>query len=95
MSPAAANNDPPWLSPQLLGLTSLLLDSHQRLYGQPLLRAQGSRLAAQELFVLDRVVLCHDGAADPRFIYANRAALQLFKRNWQEMVGLPDRKSVV
>ncbi|NBQ22250.1 MAG: MEKHLA domain-containing protein [Synechococcaceae bacterium WB6_3B_236] len=93
MSPAAATNDPPWLSPQILGLTSLVLDSHQRLYGQPLLRAQGSRLAAQELFVLDRVVLCHDGSADPRFIYANRAALQLFKRSWPQMVGLPSRLS--
>ena len=83
----------PWLSPQLLGLTALLLESHQRLFQRPLVRSSGIRLAAQELFVLDQVVLCHDGSEDPRFLYANRAALQLFSRNWEQMVGMPSRLS--
>ena len=82
-----------WLSPQLLGLTALLLESHQRLFQRPLIRSQSIRLAAQELFVLDQVVLCHDGSEDPRFLYANRAALQLFSRNWEQMVGMPSRLS--
>jgi hypothetical protein len=85
--------DPPWLSPQSLGLVALILQTHQKFFGRPLIRAQGSRLAAQELFVLDQVVLCHNGADDPCFIYANRAALMLFKRSWDEMVGLPSRLS--
>ena len=56
-----------WLSPQVLGLTALLLDSHRRLFNRPLLRSKGIRLAAQELFVLDQVVLCHDGSdGEPR-----------------------------
>ena len=83
----------PWLSPQLLGLTALLLESHTRLFQRPLIRSQSIRLAAQELFVLDQVVLCHDGSDDPRFLYANRAALQLFSRNWEQMVGMPSRLS--
>ena len=83
----------PWLSPQLLGLTALLLESHQRLFQSPLVRSSGIRLAAQELFVLDQVVLCHDGSEDPRFLYANRAALQLFSRNCEQMVGMPSRLS--
>jgi len=83
----------PWLSPQLLGLTALLLESHQRLFQRPLLRSPSIRLAAQELFVLDQVVLCHDGSEDPCFLYANRAALRLFSRNWEQMVGLPSRLS--
>ena len=82
-----------WLTPQVLGLTALLLDSHRRLFDRPLLRSKGVRLAAQELFVLDQVVLCHDGSEDPCFLYANRAALQLFSRSWDEMVGLPSRLS--
>ena len=86
-------SDPPWLSPALLRLTTLLLESHERLYGRPLVQARGSRLAAQELFVLDRVVLCHDGGSDPVFTYANRAALTLFERPWSAMVGLPSRFS--
>ena len=90
MSEAA---EAPWLSPQLFGLTALLLESHQRLFQRPLVRSTGIRLAAQELFVLDQVVLCHDGSEDPRFLYANRAALQLFSRNWEQMVGMPSRLS--
>ena len=90
MSEAA---EAPWLSPQLLGLTALLLESHQRLFQRPLVRSTGIRLSAQELFVLDQVVLCHDGSEDPRFLYANRAALQLFSRNWEQMVGMPSRLS--
>ena len=90
MSEAA---EAPWLSPQLLGLTALLLESHQRLFQRPLVRSTGIRLAAQELFVLDQVVLCHDGSEDPRFLYANRAALQLFSRNWEQMVGMSSRLS--
>ena len=43
--------------------------------------------------MLDQVVLCHDGSEDPRFLYANRAALQLFSRNWEQMVGMPSRLS--
>ena len=37
------------------------------------------------------VVLAHDGSADPRLIYANRAALLLWRRPWSAMVGLPSR----
>jgi hypothetical protein len=42
------------------------------------------------------VVLAHDGAdpsADPgpRLIYANRAALRLWRRHWAELVGMPSR----
>ncbi|WP_416233302.1 MEKHLA domain-containing protein [Cyanobium gracile] len=47
--------------------------------------------AAQELFVATTVVLAHDGSADPRLIYANRAALLLWRRPWSAMVGLPSR----
>lgn len=37
------------------------------------------------------MVLAHDGADDPRLIYANRAALTLWRRPWSTMVGLPSR----
>ena len=38
-------------------------------------------------------VLTHDTAADPVFIYANRAAQALFEYRWDEIVGLPSRLS--
>jgi hypothetical protein len=61
---------------------------------------QGSeqRLLAQELFATDTVVLAHDGAPldageGPRLIYANRAALRLWRRNWGSMVGMPSSRT--
>ena len=55
-------------------------------------------LLAQELFATDTVVLAHDGAPldqgeGPRLIYANRAALQLWRRDWATMVGLPSSRT--
>ncbi|KAJ9526198.1 hypothetical protein QJQ45_009663 [Haematococcus lacustris] len=42
-------------------------------------------------------LLMHDrfqeGVTDPRFIYANRAALSLFEASWSELIGCPSRKS--
>ncbi len=89
--------EPPWLSPTALAWTERILSSHQRAFGRPLLAGTGPprdrRQAAQELFAATTVVLAHDGGADPRFVYANRAALRLWQRPWREMVGLPSRLS--
>jgi hypothetical protein len=91
MTPA----EPPWLTPHGLRLARRLLLSHERAFGVPLLPgldpAHEQRLAAQALFAADRVVLAHDEAADPRLIYANRAALRLWRRRWDTMVGMPSR----
>jgi MEKHLA domain len=38
-------------------------------------------------------VLAHDTAADPRFIYGNRAAQALFEYSWAELTALPSRLS--
>jgi hypothetical protein len=74
---------------------ALILESHRAAFGAPLVAgidAQANpRLAAQEVFAADRAVLAHDGAADPRLIYANAVALRLWRRRWEEMVGLPSR----
>ena len=89
--------DPPWLSAASQTWVTQLLRSHREAFGRPLwagLEAgRDSRQAAQELFAAASVVLAHDGAADPRFVYANRAALILWRRTWPEMVGLPSRLS--
>ena len=89
--------DPPWLSAASQAWVTQLLRSHREAFGRPLwagLEAgRDSRQAAQELFAAASVVLAHDGAADPRFVYANRAALILWRRTWPEMVGLPSRLS--
>src|SRR5690606_18089627 len=48
---------------------------------------------AETLYLAPQALLCHDGAADPRFIYANAHAQQLWQRTWTEFIGLPSRLS--
>lgn len=87
--------DPPWLSPASIALAERILVSHSPAFGGPLLAGVGSgrsaRQRAQELFAASVVVLAHDGGQDPRLLYANRAALRLWRRRWGEMVGMPSR----
>ena len=98
--------EPSWLAPQAIGLARCLIDSHGQALGRPLLATPAGRdpdrsnprLLAQELFAVDTVVLAHDGAPldqgeGPRLIYANRAALRLWRRNWDAMVGLPSSRT--
>lgn len=90
----SAASEAPWLTAGSLANAGLILEGHRRTWGTPLLALRpGSpaRLQAQELFALATVVLAHDGADDPRLIYANRAALALWRRDWPTMVGLHSR----
>ncbi|MFM8604011.1 MAG: MEKHLA domain-containing protein [Cyanobium sp.] len=90
----------PWLSDAAIERAQAILRSHEQTFGRPLLAGVGPgrcpRQAAQELFAAAVVVLAHDGAdpgedPGPRLIYANRAALRLWRRSWGEMVGMPSR----
>ncbi|MFM7464211.1 MAG: MEKHLA domain-containing protein [Cyanobium sp.] len=87
--------EPPWLEPPALEVVALILETHKLAFGRPLVAGTDPRcnlrLAAQEMFAADQAVLAHDGAEDPRLIYANAAALRLWRRPWAEMIGLPSR----
>jgi hypothetical protein len=86
--------EPPWLSPRGLADADRILLGHERAYGSPLLAGGAHRplrLRAQELFAATGVVLAHDGGDDPRLIYANAAALRLWRRPWSTLVGMPSR----
>ncbi|MEB3302976.1 MAG: MEKHLA domain-containing protein [Cyanobacteriota bacterium] len=88
-------NEPPWLEEPALEVVRLLLGSHQAAFGRPLLAGihppVNPRQAAQDVFAADQAVLAHDGSTDPRLIYANAAAIRLWRRPWEEMIGLPSR----
>jgi PAS domain S-box-containing protein len=73
----------------------LLLASHERVTGRPLIdRDAGEQASAQYLYAeAPFCLLAHDGAADPRFVYANHAAQSRFGYGWDEFVGLPSRLS--
>merc|ERR1711995_182281 len=85
----------PWLSAEKRGLAALLLSSHQRAFGMPLIATarpgQSTRLCCQELFSSSFPVLAHGIDDDPLVVYANAAALQLWGRRWADMVGMPSK----
>lgn len=71
---------------------ALLTGSFLRLVGRPLIPEPDygpDWLYVQAPFA----VLAHDTSADPRFVYANRAAQRAFGYDWQEVVGMPSRLS--
>jgi hypothetical protein len=74
----------PWLGSAQQQLATVILRSHQSGFGVPLLAGlrpdQPALQQAQALFAAPRVVLAHDGANDPRLIYANGQALALWRR---------------
>lgn len=95
----------PWLTNDKQQLVNQLLSSHQTAFGRALLTAQhtlqnsqlqnspeqNSPAESQQLFALPIPVLAHDGGTDPKLTYANAAALELWKLNWQDMIGMPSR----
>jgi len=86
----------PWLTAEVERIARRIVASHTLGFGHPLLASRDPAHLAQELFQLDTVVLAHDGAdpdgdPGPRLIYANAAALRLWRRPWREQIGLPSR----
>lgn len=69
----------------------LLVGSYARLVGTPLVAPSAD--AAWLYHDAPFAVLAHDNAADPTFIYANRAAQTCFEYSWDEFVTLPSRLS--
>jgi hypothetical protein len=70
---------------------ALLTGSYKRLVGAPLVPEgkDAGWLYAEAPFA----VVAHDTGADPKFIYANKAAQACFDYGWEEMIGLPSRLS--
>ena len=86
----------PWLTPELHTIAQRIVAGHAAGFGTALLAPVDPAHLAAELFALDTLVLAHDGAdpdgdPGPRLIYANSAALGLWRRPWAEQIGLPSR----
>lgn len=84
----------PWLTPDSASLVERFVASHRQLTGRdiPGLSSHESDLAAKA-YNAPIVLLAHDGAADPRFTYANRQAQALWEMPWERFVGMPSRLS--
>lgn len=49
------------------------------------------RIVADQLFQHNSVILAHNTADDPVFVFANRTAMRLWEYSWDEIIGLPSR----
>ncbi len=79
----------PWDTPEIRQWIGWLCRSYQRMTGTDLVPAQDP----QRLYDADAVVVSHRCAADPCFVYANRAAQCVWGYAWNEFIGLPSRLS--
>ncbi|WP_088344126.1 MULTISPECIES: MEKHLA domain-containing protein [Rhodomicrobium] len=73
----------------------LLAGSYRRLVGAPLAGPAGDDAQQARWLYEDApfCVLAHNTDADPRFIYANRAAQACFEYDWDAFTALPSRLS--
>ena len=81
--------------PPLAALSTLLLASYAQVVGRPLLppdipQADQSRWLYEDA---PFCVLVQNSDADPRFVYANKAAQRCFEYSWDEFITLPSRQS--
>lgn len=81
--------------PPALELGGLIIESHRRLVGADLAPPELAEAEQARWLYEDApfCVLAHNGAADPVFIYANRAAQRCFEYGWEEFLRLPSRFS--
>lgn len=70
----------------------LIVDSHRRLTGRPLLAAPGADLA-NAMWQAPQVIVAHGSEADPVFFYGNALALQVFAMDFAAFTRLPSRYS--
>lgn len=73
----------------------LLAGSYFRLIGRPLV-PESIDAADRPAWLYEKApfgILAHDTAADPIFVYGNRAAQQRFEYSWEELTALPSRLS--
>ncbi len=76
-------------------MVHLLLRSYQKAFKEELLPStklfNSKRKQGEALFLIGNPVMAHNNAEDPCLSYANSAALQLWSRRWEDMIGMPSR----
>ncbi len=67
----------------------LLLDSYEKLLGEPLITIENSENLSECVFNADFALLSHDTQSPPVFNYANQTGLALFEFSWDELIKTP------
>lgn len=92
VQPAASPK--PYLSTPVIMQNLLMIESYFRKTGRPLFDEEVEISdVAQLLWDAPFALLAHDTDEDPKFVYANNAALSLFECEWSEIIGTPSRES--
>jgi len=92
VQPAASPK--PYLSTPVIMQNLLMIESYFRKTGRPLFNEEVEISdVAQLLWDAPFALLAHDTDEDPKFVYANNAALLLFECEWSEIIGSPSRES--
>ncbi len=74
--------------------TELILRSYHRWLGRDLIASMDhSYEQARALFEAPMVVAASDNAQEPRLIYGNRKALELWQLTWDEFTRMPARQT--
>ncbi|MFM7058936.1 MAG: MEKHLA domain-containing protein [Planctomycetota bacterium] len=88
----AAFNAQPWLAPQWLLHSQVLLDSFQKYLGRELIpRSDDPEDEARRLFEAPFVVVSHGTQEDPVLNYGNRIALTLWEMDASTLTSIPSR----
>ena len=74
-------------------LPRLILESHRRLTGEPLVPDDVCEPTRWLYGAAPFGVVAHNTDPDPRFVYANEAAQRCFEYSWAEFIALPSRLS--
>lgn len=86
----------PWQDPAVQRWSEAIAASFRHWTGTELVQAIGALATATPplaIYHAPAVVLAHDGAADPCFVYANAQAQALWEIPWQRFIGMPSRLS--
>jgi hypothetical protein len=83
-----------WKQPEIIAWSQLLLDSYKKLLGGELIERKGTAEdQAKAIFFAPFVVASHGTEADPIHNYGNQVLLELWERDWQDLLKMPSRLS--
>ena len=84
----------PYLSANVIMQNLLLIESYFRKTGRPLFEQEVEISdVAQLLWEAPFALLSHDASDDPKVTYANKAGLDLFEAEWDEMIGVASKNT--
>lgn len=92
--PQAGAMKVPYTDTDVIMQNLLLVENFARKVGRPIIDGDPEISdVARLLFEAPFAVLAHDVGEEPKFNYANKAALDLFEAEWDQLVGMPSKNS--